>query len=148
MVQSILNCIPSERVVHAPEYPEGVEEMEPSVLTVEPCVFAWKTEAGLTGLIFRNQMGCLNGYIGVPHDRRDYDNYDARVHGGLTFSGEPSWLEDPDPSLEYVVGFDTAHGGDLIPHFMMGGLPWGDCTYRDFEYVFNEVEFLAKQFVH
>jgi hypothetical protein len=46
---------------------------------------------GLPCLIVRNPMGALCGYVGVPKDHpaygRHYDQVDADVHGGLTFSG-------------------------------------------------------------
>lgn len=123
------------------------------VLANEPVLFVWQTESSLTGVIWRTNMGNLNGYVKLGpglsryHDAEDFP---VAVHGGLTFCGELRVLYDqyPDANLSgLLVGFDCAHGGDLIPMLGSFGLPSFGGVYRDFEYVFKEVEHLAQQLV-
>lgn len=90
-------------------------------------------------------FGCghSNGYIAVPKDHpwygKDYDDIDADVHGGLTFSNHMSDLtrtravgELPGSDDYWVVGFDTCH--------------YGDNEYNcDLNYVLSEVERLKQQ---
>lgn len=116
----------------------------------------WETEPNKLGrevngyhvLIIRSkEFGNLNGYVGVKRSHPYYGmHYDGkpcnmRVHGGLTFSGK-GFLPEMKKGLWYF-GFDTAHYFDLMPrmsHFNIGG-----GTYRNIEYVTNEVNSLYEQ---
>lgn len=131
----------------------------------------WKTEAGFPGLIVRNNLGGLCGYVAVPPGHpahgKEYDDVDVRVHGGLTFA-KPCFEEGPichvpepgEPDNVWWLGFDCVHGGDRHP-----ALSKRECmspgmreiedriaarggrqdVYRDMAYVRAEVESLAKQ---
>lgn len=123
----------------------------------EPDKAQWIDEkSGLDCLIVRNHIGGLCGYVGVPPTHKyyelSYDEVDADVHGGLTFSNfcDPSEKEDTNichtgdianPKV-WWLGFDCVHGGDDYPteHFN-----FPDNVYRNFEYVKTEVEKLAEQ---
>jgi len=82
----------------------------------------------------------LNGYIYLPPShpwyKKGYDDIDVEVHGGITYA-------ELDKDTNYwCIGFDTNHYGDL------SGLSFSisyDCSYRDWNYVKNEVENLAYQ---
>lgn len=84
-------------------------------------------------------FGTLCGYIYIPLDhpiaqaKRPEDVLE--VHGGITY-----W-DERDGS--FVVGFDCAHAGDVIPFraplFMEGE------TYKNIAFVTNELENLARQ---
>lgn len=117
-------------------WPEGPWNREPDKIQFED------EATGYPCLIVRNRMGALCGYVGVPAGHRfhgvgyddvragDSETYDDAnyppAHGGLTFSNKchegvpeaegichvPGPGEPDDP---WWLGFDTAHGGDLIP---------------------------------
>lgn len=59
-------------------------------------------------------FGWGNGYIGIPPEHpwygKDYDDIDANVHGGLTYSNPCKPREKPDGY--WWIGFDTAHLND------------------------------------
>jgi len=110
----------------------------------EPDKIQWEDEAtGYPCLVVRNRMGALCGYVGVPNGHRfhgvgyddvsigkvdgEYNDEDyPPAHGGLTFSNKcadgipenegichvPGPGEPDDP---WWLGFDCAHGGDLVP---------------------------------
>jgi len=118
-------------------------EQEPDRVEFEHC--------GFKCLIVRQpESKHLCGYVGLPrwhpYYGRDYDDIDVDVHGGLTFSREgigETW----DKGFWYL-GFDCAHGGDLIPgHTKFSkklGLELGE-VYRNIEYVRKETMQLAEQ---
>lgn len=85
----------------------------------------------------------LCGYVtapaGHPWYEKPYDDIDVRVHGGLTFKG----FLDSKQDMGYVVGFDCAHAGDLIPELDV--IKHGGDVYRDIEYVTACVEELASE---
>jgi hypothetical protein len=68
--------------------------------------------------------GTHNGYVIIPKGHKlhgiDYNDLDEKVsvHGGLTFSEEATegmleyWPELTEHIGDWVVGFDTMHGGD------------------------------------
>ncbi len=60
--------------------------------------------------ILRACTGVLNGYVRIPHNhpyyQKKYEEMDIECHGGLTFG---------ECSDEHWIGFDCAHGFDLIP---------------------------------
>jgi hypothetical protein len=113
----------------------------------EPDHVQWVTLVGLEGMIKRGPLGALNGYVAVgpehPLYRRVNSVYDTdlglTVHGGVTYAGH---FEGNDT---WWIGFDCAHGGDLLP-YIIGRYP--ECeygVYRDLAYVKREVETLACQ---
>ena len=111
---------------------------------------------GFPCLINRNHMGSLCGYIGVddghPWYQADYDDVDAEVHGGLTYS---AFCQDEldeahaichvpgpgEPDKLWWLGFDCAHWQDITPHMLQyPGYPFGDSdmfpsSYKSFEYM-------------
>jgi hypothetical protein len=84
------------------------------------------------------ELGHLCGYVILPKGHKyyglDYDDIPVSVHGGLTYST----LIDEN----WVIGFDCAHGGDLIPYF--GSSKWRG-TYKNVAYVKNEITKIIKQ---
>lgn len=110
-------------------------------------------------LIVRNSnMGNLCGYVGVTKDHpyfgKEEDQMDLKVHGGVTFTDgcQPGpeektirhKVDHGEDDNVWWIGFDCAHGLDAIP-----GIPpkyqMPHQTYRDFDYVENEVRSLAQQ---
>lgn len=58
-------------------------------------------------------LGQLNGYVKVPeghpwHGKNCFDEIDVDVHQGLSFGKFNDFGE-------YIIGFDCAHSGDIIP---------------------------------
>jgi hypothetical protein len=130
-------------------------------------------EAGLPWRIWRNRLGVLCGYVGVPnghplgesklkreplwgdepHDA-SYDwweeQHQIEVHGGLTFSMQGDgerW-----PKGYYWLGFDCGHAWDFVPafHERFSHEKWyGELhqkeVYRDEDYVEEECRSLARQ---
>lgn len=86
------------------------------------------------------EQGHLCGYVVIPESNaiygKDYNNLDINVHGGLTFSG----LVDN----EWLIGFDCAHLGDLIPRWA-GEPSMTNSIWRDPAFVKEELERLTKQ---
>jgi hypothetical protein len=114
--------------------------------------------AGYHCLILRHEeMLMLCGYVGVfpghvcygkDCDAIPYDDLLAiDVHGGLTFAGKGDGKYRPQG--RWWLGFDCAHHWDLVPFLedfakrhmehSLGG------TYRNFQYVRQEVKSLAEQ---
>ena len=127
-----------------------------NVAVGEPDKAVWTDEkTGYVCMIHRNSGGALCGYVAVepghPWFEKDYDDVPADAHGGLTFAShcqknateENGICHVPEPGKPdnvWWLGFDCAHRGDLCPAY-----EWRDGTYRDFNYVKNEVENLARQ---
>ena len=139
----------------------------------EPDKVQWIDPAtGYDCLIVRNHLGALCGYIGVPPSHPlhmiDYSTCpkacgedwcehtpesSLSVHGGLTFSnlcqpGEPidgicHRAMDGRPDNVWWFGFDTAHGGDMVPGMSFSFNEYGE--YRNLEYVVGEIEHGAQQ---
>ena len=100
---------------------------------------------GIMGQVLRHPKFLnLNGYIYLPPShpwyKKHYDEIDAEVHGGLTYG-------ELDKETNYwCIGFDTNHSGDLFYiNFLMSSSELFDLTYRDWNYVKNEVKSLAYQ---
>jgi len=117
-----------------------------SVIGVEPSILIWETWPFLVGMIIRSPMGCLNGYVSIDGVSTVNPSEFLSVHGGVTYEGVASFLpESCGYKDSFVLGFDTAHSGDLLvlQNFMYPNNLGG--TYRDLSYVINEVERLAEQ---
>lgn len=82
--------------------------------------------AGFPCFIHRSRLGNWCGYVGIPESHpyfgKDYSGLDLEVHGGLTFASkcrEGDHLchipKPGQPDNIWWLGFDCAHGGDLIP---------------------------------
>lgn len=96
--------------------------------------------------------GVLNGYVGVNKEHPlfgiGYDDVDnINVHGGITFSGY-GLLKNEDKSI-WWFGFDTAHYNDVCPFYTFTTVSLGELdkysTYKDFDFVENQVLDLARQ---
>ncbi len=120
-------------------------------------IYKWRFK-GVPCIIKRNPVGALCGYAGVPPGHpwhgKHYDDVDASVHGGLTFSegchGDICHQPEPGESDDvWWLGFDCSHGGDLSPQMnafeamFMKWEPRG--TYKDSAWVKAETERLVEQ---
>jgi hypothetical protein len=115
----------------------------------EPDKGLWE-HAGFDCMIVRNRLGALCGYVGVhkghPWFGAVYDDVEADVHGGLTYSDYCAGpICHPKPEKTYWLGFDCAHAGDFAPMMARHAVPFADEVYRDWAYVKREVERLAEQ---
>lgn len=131
----------------------------------EPDKLQWIDAASnLPCVIMRGPCGQLNGYIGVPvghpWHRLDYDAIEPHpeVHGGLTYAGDASEIEDPLNAVCWVgeefqdhwwLGFDCAHLGDYTsmssPASIRAAFPHRGDVYRGVAFVRAETERLAAQ---
>lgn len=99
---------------------------------------------GLKCLVLRVELGHLCGYVGIKHIPQNFDEYEVDVHGGVTFS-QPiencsGRVSEYFKGCKYVIGFDAAHAGDLIPAMQqIGG------EYRNILYMREEAVKLAEQ---
>lgn len=140
-----------QTLVDKSAWPAGPWRKEPDRVSFE--------HAGLPCLL-RRQMssGHWCGYVAVPPGHplhgKPYDDADARVHGGLTYSDE--CMGDPETGICHVpkpgepdnvwwFGFDCAHYGDksyfaeeVCSHFFEG-------DYWDVDMVMHETRQLAEQ---
>ena len=138
----------------------------------EPDYKRWRDgETQLQCLILRaGSTGALCGYVRLPHSlakkmdangrRKSLDEFERRcpiydspvfrgvsVHGGLTYSGS---IRTKKRGLErgVWVGFDCAHWGDLMPaldEYLGRQITREVRTYRDINYVTEQVRYLAQQ---
>lgn len=154
----------TERFIDRKGWPKGPWDNEPDRIE-------WRSAAGYPALIVRSQTtGSLCGYVGVPPGhpahRKNYNDVEVEVHGGLTYANECSGRvchvpADGESGDVWWLGFDTAHGGDYTPAIeaTLGQLPGHtlepyvehDGTelwlpkYRTLDYVRQSVEDLAIQ---
>jgi hypothetical protein len=122
----------------------------------EPDRTEWQPH-GFPCLIKRGELGQLCGYVGLPPGHPWYDlameTIDCEVHGGLTYaqtcSGDICHVPpEGEPDHRYWLGFDCAHGGDLVPASTAWPIELQSCwveVYRDMPYVVKETESLAAQ---
>ena len=86
----------------------------------------------------------LCGYVFLTKEnkffKKNYDDIDVKVHGGLTFSesrGENFWK----------IGFDCGHFYDICPgldkQFFFSNLS----TYKNIDYVKKEIKFMVDQII-
>lgn len=97
--------------------------------------------AGLRCIIRRGHMGHLCGYVEAPRGHPLFETPASAcecldVHGGVTWAG----TLEPEES-GWLIGFDCAHGWDLIPAIEFTYRN----AYRDIDYVRREVRSLADQ---
>ena len=131
--------------------PEGPWTTEPDFLDGTTNGYKWE--------IHRNRSGVLCGYIYLPQGHpwygKPYDDIPAEVHGGLTFS-DGNFTEPTEDG--WKIGFDCAHGYDLIPSMLavreqQAAAGYKDPypqyadldVYRDFPYVLGEINGLIDQ---
>lgn len=111
-------------------FSDGEWAGEPDLLEFE--AYGFKCQAKR-----HDDLGHLCGYITVgadhPWHALTYDEVDADVHGGLTFS-ENGWF-----------GFDCAHAGDVVPKLNHLKIADFGETYKGMGYVVGELIKLAKQ---
>lgn len=129
----------------------------------EPDRLSWTDrETGLPCLIVRNRMGALCGYVAVERGhqayRKDQDDIEVYVHGGLTYSdlcnGHICHTPEPGkPADVWWLGFDCNHYLDWSPRSATYERDRGDSCfkrqheeiYRNVAYVQDECASLAKQ---
>lgn len=94
-----------------------------------------------------NTLGHLCGYVrlSIEHELNgvgcdDIEGLD--VHGGLTYSGDDLTVDD-----SWYLGFDCAHAGDLVPEMAKRSGNNDFATYRDVEFVKNELMRLVNQII-
>lgn len=105
----------------------------------------------------KDWLGHLCGYVAIPSTHPYYEKKEGwnedngignlDVHGGVTFTGV---LEREKDGIWYI-GFDCAHGGDLIPGIYEMRQP-GECLHRPNENydlsrfeVYRDIEFVKQQ---
>lgn len=86
------------------------------------------------------RFGHLCGYVEVP-DGLSVDIDEIDCHGGITFNGH--WSEFPTDG--YYIGFDCLHYRDWDPFSARAMLLASDHTYKDSEFVLNEIKNIIKQ---
>lgn len=123
----------------------------------------WTTKAGLRAVVVIHPAGHRCGYVGVPQGNpshgKSYENIDADVHGGLTYSGGGKTYPAESEKL-WWFGYDCAHLGDARdPELMQGEykklydkgllreLDFEGDMVRSLGYCVSECESLAKQLV-
>lgn len=133
---------------------DRAEKFGPGPWLDEPDRIEWRS-GGFVCLMHRNRMGAWCGYVGVgpghPWHGKDDGDINAEVHGGITYAdacaGHICHVPEPgEPEHLWWLGFDCAHGGDLIPgmHKVVGRICFYE-AYRDESYVRAEVESLVTQ---
>ena len=85
-------------------------------------------------------VGHLCGYVEVS-DGLDVDIDEIYCHGGITFNDR--W--DELPTDGYYIGFDCMHFGDWDKITAKAGLSFINQTYKDSEFVLNEIKNIIKQ---
>lgn len=70
---------------------------------------------GYDCVALRTDMGHWVGYVVIPENhpdyKKEYDELDYSVHGGLTYSDFLHWKESKNVG-KWVIGFDFMHYGD------------------------------------
>lgn len=85
-------------------------------------------------------IGHLCGYVEVP-DGLSVNIDEIDCHGGITFNDR--W--DELPTDGYYIGFDCMHAGDWDPLLASNGWSSVNYTYKDSEFVLNEIKHIIKQ---
>lgn len=87
-----------------------------------------------------SNFGHLCGYVEVP-DGLDININEIDCHGGITFNAH--W--DELPTVGRYVGFDCMHLGDWDPFDAERGIARYYDTYKDSEFVLNEIKSIINQ---
>lgn len=96
---------------------------------------------GFNACIIRHgYVGHLCGYVEVP-DGLSVNVNEIDCHGGVTFNDRCSEL----PTDGRYIGFDCMHFRDWDPLSAKEGLSSNEDTYRDTEFVLNEIKHIIKQ---
>lgn len=135
----------------------------------EPDYVAWvDDETSYRCVMRRNVIGAWCGFVGLPPQHPLYmaAANDAAfrfvdIHGGITFAAfmDEDATEFQPAEKSWWVGFDAMQDGDYCPNAhavnakdrpkhmrrLKGKVSSLMQEYRDLEYVFNEVSFLAVQ---
>ena len=85
-------------------------------------------------------IGYLCGYVEVP-DGLSVNIDEIDCHGGITFNDRWSGF----PTNGYYIGFDCIHHDDWDPFTASEGLSDDYETYKDSEFVLNEIKNIIKQ---
>jgi hypothetical protein len=126
----------------------------------EPDRMEW-VYLGFPCLIVRQNQGWLCGYVGIPPTHlyygkyiNDDELYSLKVHGEITFS-EPSHDSDtpaaachqllPKTDGYWWLGFDCSHVEDIVPTLLAVYSIHNTASYKNLEFVKNQVEYLAQQ---
>lgn len=105
--------------------------------------YSWDYK-GFDCYIKRNSFRCWCGYVKIPKELPidfDFGSGDYfPVDGGITFQS----VEDDC----YIIGFDCAHSGDLIPrmNFLKESPLYGE-TYKDKNFVISETNNIVEQII-
>lgn len=124
----------------------------------EDDVYLWSAYGTLCGINRHIYLGHLCGYSIIPRGHPLYGATGLSHHplndskecpwGGITFVNTGRLLDlDCLPSNQRIVGFDCAHCDDFCPgypHHLISDLGGCGQVYRDFHFVKNECEKLAK----
>ena len=125
----------------------------------------WRSEKGTPLLMVRAPLGHWCGYVGVdkshPFHGIHYNDMHFDCHGGLTYTEECQGpvchvAKEGESDDVWWIGFDCAHAGDVSPGLSAPPMPYSltsrrdfssihDGTYRDKDYVKEQVEHLCKQ---
>lgn len=134
--------------------------MPPGPWDDEPDRVLWRDPRmpGLVLLARRGPYGAWCGYVGVPPGHpwhgADYADIPADAHGGITYAehcdddpidGICHVPEPGEPDHMYWVGFDCGHYMDLSPTLLEHDLVLPDQTYKDLDYVKDQITDLAFQ---
>lgn len=142
---------------HADFIAEERKAWPPGPWVDEPDRVEWRDEAtGLPCLIVRGHLGALCGYVGVPegHPWFGLDEHDPAiqvdVHNGITYGDQcykssPVQMTSGDGPV-WWFGFSCSNANDLAP-LLLAHIPSiaASQTYRNIDYVRQEVTSLAKQ---
>jgi hypothetical protein len=117
------------------------------------------THAGFEWQITNNGLASRCGYVrllpGHPWFGKGYYDFEAHVHGGLTFAAYGEACPTHGDKDEYWIGFDCNHawdapdpelpGYDALPRGLIRCMSGPDCQIRTHEYVKRECERLCEQ---
>lgn len=87
-----------------------------------------------------SNFGHLCGYVEVP-DGLSVNIDEIDCHGGITFND--CW--DVFPTSGHYIGFDCLHYGDWDPFSAKQVIAGYRSTYKDSEFVLNEIKNIIKQ---
>jgi len=108
---------------------------------------------GFEWQVIHNGMGFRCGYVkiplGHPWYKKDYNDIEVDVHGGLTFTESDVLCEKSGPDDGWWIGFDCAHADDkpdpMLPHERDLGGFFRDGVVRTQSYVENECRRVCEQ---